>query len=99
MLIFYDFFYFPAFFGSYFLHTVKIQVEPTEPIGSLLFVAISTDKFPVITISRKFIFFIHISNIRRVKNNLDRKSTRLNSSHVKNSSAVFCLKKKITYTV
>src|SRR5690606_40915675 len=26
---------------------------------------------------------------------LDRKSTRLNSSHVKNSYAVFCLKKKI----
>src|SRR5690606_40235662 len=26
--------------------------------------------------------------------NLDRKSTRLNSSHVKNSYAVFCLKKK-----
>src|SRR5207302_9330282 len=27
----------------------------------------------------------------------DRKSTRLNSSHVKISYAVFCLKKKITY--
>src|SRR5690606_14185422 len=29
---------------------------------------------------------------------LDRKSTRLNSSHVKNSHAVFCLKKKISKT-
>src|SRR5690606_41585141 len=29
----------------------------------------------------------------------DRKSTRLNSSHVKISYAVFCLKKKITYRV
>src|SRR5690606_39670222 len=29
----------------------------------------------------------------------DRKSTRLNSSHVKISYAVFCLKKKKTYTV
>src|SRR5690606_42018262 len=29
---------------------------------------------------------------------LDRKSTRLNSSHVKKSYAVFCLKKKILYT-
>src|SRR5690606_40114513 len=29
---------------------------------------------------------------------LDRKSTRLNSSHVKNSYAVFCLKKKTTGT-
>src|SRR5690349_23926690 len=28
---------------------------------------------------------------------LDRKSTRLNSSHVENSYAVFCLKKKKTY--
>src|SRR5690606_40203961 len=28
----------------------------------------------------------------------DRKSTRLNSSHVKISYAVFCLKKKIVYT-
>src|SRR5690606_41464180 len=28
----------------------------------------------------------------------DRKSTRLNSSHVKNSYAVFCLKKKRKYT-
>src|SRR5690606_39790417 len=28
-------------------------------------------------------------------NDVDRKSTRLNSSHVKNSYAVFCLKKKI----
>src|SRR5690606_2129601 len=30
-----------------------------------------------------------------IKINGDRKSTRLNSSHVKNSYAVFCLKKKI----
>src|SRR5690606_40407531 len=29
----------------------------------------------------------------------DRKSTRLNSSHVKNSYAVFCLKKKKTHTI
>src|SRR5690606_41186222 len=29
-----------------------------------------------------------------LKNSLDRKSTRLNSSHVKSSYAVFCLKKK-----
>src|SRR5690606_28014390 len=30
---------------------------------------------------------------------LDRKSTRLNSSHVKNSYAVFCLKKKINHAL
>src|SRR5207302_7335293 len=32
--------------------------------------------------------------IRRVEKTRDRKSTRLNSSHVKISYAVFCLKKK-----
>src|SRR5690606_42150367 len=31
---------------------------------------------------------------RRIRDALDRKSTRLNSSHVKISYAVFCLKKK-----
>src|SRR5690606_39453563 len=34
-----------------------------------------------------------------VKYDIDRKSTRLNSSHVKISYAVFCLKKKKTKTV
>src|SRR5690349_22980987 len=33
---------------------------------------------------------------RRPKRRADRKSTRLNSSHVEISYAVFCLKKKIT---
>src|SRR5690606_41384809 len=36
----------------------------------------------------------NIDDINRVLLNLDRKSTRLNSSHVKISYAVFCLKKK-----
>src|SRR5690606_41435335 len=31
---------------------------------------------------------------RRLSQSIDRKSTRLNSSHVKTSYAVFCLKKK-----
>src|SRR5690606_32744393 len=34
-------------------------------------------------------------NLIHFKRALDRKSTRLNSSHVKNSYAVFCLKKKM----
>src|SRR5256885_4545262 len=34
----------------------------------------------------------------KVATPLDRKSTRLNSSHLVISYAVFCLKKKITYT-
>src|SRR5437899_8195264 len=35
------------------------------------------------------------SGVRAVDNQLDRKSTRLNSSHLGISYAVFCLKKKI----
>src|SRR5690349_23503531 len=38
-----------------------------------------------------FTLYSNAFNIRRM---LDRKSTRLNSSHVENSYAVFCLKKK-----
>src|SRR5690606_40444524 len=34
---------------------------------------------------------------QNLHNSVDRKSTRLNSSHVKISYAVFCLKKKIKY--
>src|SRR5699024_12213976 len=36
----------------------------------------------------------NVDNLKRISN-LDRKSTRLNSSHVSISYAVFCLKKKI----
>src|SRR5690606_40240962 len=36
----------------------------------------------------------HRLDVARVATRLDRKSTRLNSSHVKISYAVFCLKKK-----
>src|SRR5690606_40945577 len=45
--------------------------------------------------------YIHLEGLggrrqvqKNSKNDRDRKSTRLNSSHVKNSYAVFCLKKK-----
>src|SRR5438874_7324960 len=41
-------------------------------------------------------FFRHQNEARRAKAALDRKSTRLNSSHVEISYAVFCLKKKTT---
>src|SRR5690606_42130220 len=37
---------------------------------------------------------LRISRLRIWRRNIDRKSTRLNSSHVKISYAVFCLKKK-----
>src|SRR5690625_5842247 len=38
---------------------------------------------------------LQLYNIRKIKDAGDRKSTRLNSSHVAISYAVFCLKKKI----
>src|SRR5690349_24228284 len=38
--------------------------------------------------------FMQISGLQLVTSNRDRKSTRLNSSHVEISYAVFCLKKK-----
>src|SRR5690606_35267090 len=37
--------------------------------------------------------------LAKMRGDLDRKSTRLNSSHVKISYAVFCLKKKIKYHI
>src|SRR3712207_8741632 len=37
----------------------------------------------------------HVSNLKRHLTELDRKSTRLNSSHANISYAVFCLKKKL----
>src|SRR5690606_25457176 len=43
----------------------------------------------------KELFFEELFFHRGIENVLDRKSTRLNSSHVKISYAVFCLKKKI----
>src|SRR5699024_8558793 len=43
---------------------------------------------------------VHLDPIHyKTKRQLDRKSTRLNSSHVSISYAVFCLKKKIIHTL
>src|SRR5699024_12113472 len=61
------------------------------------------DALPIYLFAVYFRFFIyshHIWNTKSIyvsiyESNLDRKSTRLNSSHVSISYAVFCLKKKI----
>src|SRR5690554_2336676 len=46
------------------------------------------------------IFHVHMKDaIRKLINEIDRKSTRLNSSHVRISYAVFCLKKKNKYII
>src|SRR5690606_39391612 len=46
-----------------------------------------------LTVILMLLFFFSLANYH--KKNKDRKSTRLNSSHVKISYAVFCLKKKM----
>src|SRR5699024_12707948 len=43
---------------------------------------------------REFRVFVAYNHIPHTQNSLDRKSTRLNSSHVSISYDVFCLKKK-----
>src|SRR3712207_7541821 len=43
---------------------------------------------------KKLQMFVHANALEPNVNNLDRKSTRLNSSHANISYAVFCLKKK-----
>src|SRR5690606_41146121 len=46
-------------------------------------------------ISKDFMTFVQKNELKKDSNfDIDRKSTRLNSSHVKISYAVFCLKKK-----
>src|SRR5437899_8234587 len=51
-------------------------------------------RFPVILDTRPFFGFIRVPR----QEELDRKSTRLNSSHLGISYAVFCLKKKTSTT-
>src|SRR5690625_6385960 len=57
--------------------------------------------FPVISVSQSMhIVAVYVADQRYVlEDSEDRKSTRLNSSHVAISYAVFCLKKKINQHV
>src|SRR5690606_41975568 len=48
------------------------------------------------TVNRRFRWSAKVVVCERLHDSQDRKSTRLNSSHVKISYAVFCLKKKNT---
>src|SRR5690349_25031611 len=60
--------------------------------------------FPYTTLFRSRLQYAWISTVPRcgsegsIEDDRDRKSTRLNSSHVEISYAVFCLKKKKKYT-
>src|SRR3712207_7526997 len=51
---------------------------------------------PATAISSFYHVFAKVIREKRKRADLDRKSTRLNSSHANISYAVFCLKKKIT---
>src|SRR5690606_39944812 len=54
------------------------------------------DETVIVSKNKKWAFFSN-NGKQLTKFQLDRKSTRLNSSHVKISYAVFCLKKKIKH--
>src|SRR5436309_10684523 len=60
-----------------------------EQLGLTLPEMAATQKYPVVVRTE-----IDYRRAAKLGDRLDRKSTRLNSSHVKISYAVFCLKKK-----
>src|SRR5438067_8434699 len=55
---------------------------------------LSAELEPLNSEKQALAFVVRHTNKQRYPANLDRKSTRLNSSHVSSSYAVFCLKKK-----
>src|SRR5438067_10216996 len=65
----------------------RVAVDAAEPLGVPVFPVVAYGVTPYF---REFPGSISL----RVETHLDRKSTRLNSSHVSISYAVFCLKKK-----
>src|SRR3712207_9415932 len=65
---------------------LPISIDPLTSIPIYVPIIAITVKIPEITI-KFFLLFCSLCNI-------DRKSTRLNSSHANISYAVFCLKKK-----
>src|SRR5690606_41839553 len=67
-------------------HELAFGVEIRDPPGS------SAEHAVVLPLRQRAAIRDH--DLHRVAHVLDRKSTRLNSSHVKISYAVFCLKKK-----
>src|SRR5436309_1073485 len=90
ILLLFFFLYFFVFFFFFFFFFLMIRRPPRSTL------------FPYTTLFRSFIFdsgrshFLLMTSLAcslRLET-VDRKSTRLNSSHVKISYAVFCLKKK-----
>src|SRR5699024_12636880 len=68
-----------------------------EGVDSSFYVWVNDEFIGFSKISHSNTEFDISSFVHEGQNEIDRKSTRLNSSHVSISYAVFCLKKKITY--
>src|SRR5690606_41795276 len=82
----------PIFEGNYFSQRIPIA-NPTPIIKFRTPAVVQTNLavFAAQTQQKPFLLLPHTQRV-----GIDRKSTRLNSSHVKISYAVFCLKKKKT---
>src|SRR5690606_41567974 len=71
------------------------DLHPEETVYEVAVGAQRSDTFPLLIVTDRRV--LHVMDRLRgwtVLEEVDRKSTRLNSSHVKSSYAVFCLKKK-----
>src|SRR5690606_41409524 len=71
-----------------------IRLVPEEEKSNALTVIDKSQQVSAKYLSGMFLMIVCLWIMYGIGFTLDRKSTRLNSSHVKNSYAVFCLKKK-----
>src|SRR5690606_19139558 len=78
------------------VHAIRKKNLTTWIISSIIIGVFLGYDYPDIAISLKPLSQGFIKLVKTIVGPIDRKSTRLNSSHVKISYAVFCLKKKIT---
>src|SRR5689334_24698422 len=91
--------YFYAIFFYMIRHPPRSTLFPTRRSSDLLAADANADASHVAGRSvdhGRYDEGRHSPRIRRMTSFIDRKSTRLNSSHSSISYAVFCLKKKIT---
>src|SRR5690625_6508180 len=74
--------------------TLVVSTDPAHNVGHLWNMQVGDTPTTV----RPGVDVLELDPARATNEHLDRKSTRLNSSHVAISYAVFCLKKKISTT-
>src|SRR5690625_5861398 len=83
--------------AAYAFRLATASVQPETQIHTHMCYSNFEDIFPAIDALDADVISIETSRSHgELVSTLDRKSTRLNSSHVANSYAVFCLKKKMT---